>query len=214
MPEPLLPLFPLGVVLFPRTSLPLHIFEERYKSMIGQAADEGTEFGVVWARDRGLMNVGCTAMVRDVVKKYDDGRMDILTVGRRRFELRELDNELAYTRGAVEFFDDEDPLEIVRRDYIERAIRGYYACRALSGGEALPEPDLNDPKLSFQLAQPIGELEFRQMLLMMRSEAERLKRLAEYFPVYISKERRTGYIRAIAPRNGHAKTHSNGDTQE
>ena len=205
MPEPLLPLFPLGVVLFPRTNLPLHIFEDRYKIMIGQAIDDGSEFGVVWARDKGIMNTGCTALVRDVAKKYDDGRMDILTVGRRRFELIELDNELDYTRGLVEYFDDDDPLEIVRREYIERAIRGYYSCRALAGGEDLPEPDLNDPKLSFQLAQAIQEPEFRQIMLMLRSEADRLKRLAEFFPVYLHKEKRAEFIRDIAPRNGYAK---------
>ena len=205
MPEPFLPLFPLGVVLFPRTDLPLHIFEERYKTMIGEAIDAGSEFGVVWARDKGLMNTGCTALVRDVVKRYDDGQMDIVAVGRRRFELIELDNELEYTRGAVLYFDDEDPLEEVRRDTIERAIRGYYACRTVASGQALPEPDLNDPKLSFQLAQAIQEPEFRQILLMLRSEADRLKRLAEFFPVYLNKERRADFIRQIAPRNGYVK---------
>ena len=63
MQEGWLPLFPLEVVLFPRTALPLHIFEERYKEMIGEAIAARSEFGVVLTREKGIVNVGCTATV-------------------------------------------------------------------------------------------------------------------------------------------------------
>ena len=77
----LLPLFPLRVVVFPRTPLPLHIFEERYKEMVGEAIRESSEFGIVLAKDDGIVNAGCTVVVKEVLKTYADGRMDILTRG-------------------------------------------------------------------------------------------------------------------------------------
>ena len=83
----LLPLFPLQVVLLPGSELPLHIFEDRYKEMIGEAIRNRQEFGVVLANGKGIVNTGCTAMVDKVLRQYPDGRMDILTHGRRRFEI-------------------------------------------------------------------------------------------------------------------------------
>src|ERR1700748_153528 len=112
MQEELLPLFPLQVVLFPNTALPLHIFEERYKQMIADVQRGHTEFGVVLAGEKGIVNTGRTATVEKVLKKYPDGRMDLVTRGRRRFEIILLNDEKSYLRGAVEYFDDEatDPL--------------------------------------------------------------------------------------------------------
>src|SRR5262249_605876 len=89
----LLPLFPLEVVLFPRTVLPLHIFEDRYKEMIGDVLREESEFGVVLARENGIVNLGCTAVVSEVIERHPDGRLDILTTGRRRFEVLSLNEE-------------------------------------------------------------------------------------------------------------------------
>jgi Lon protease-like protein len=63
MPSRLIPLFPLQVVVFPRTPLPLHIFEERYKEMIGEAIRDESEFGVVLAKNEGIVNAGCTVVV-------------------------------------------------------------------------------------------------------------------------------------------------------
>ena len=85
MQEELLPLFPLQVVLFPRTALPLHIFEERYKQMIADVQRGHTEFGVVLAGEKGIVNTGCTATVEKVLKKYPDGRMDLITSGPQAF---------------------------------------------------------------------------------------------------------------------------------
>src|SRR5262245_51929210 len=85
--ELLLPLFPLDVVLYPGQPLPLHIFEDRYKEMIGECLDSKSEFGVVRLKDNAIPNVGCTATITNVVKRYDDGRLDIETTGLRRFEV-------------------------------------------------------------------------------------------------------------------------------
>ncbi|MBM3767842.1 MAG: ATP-dependent protease La domain-containing protein, partial [Acidobacteria bacterium] len=148
MPGALLPLFPLGVVLFPRTDLPLHIFEDRYKKMIGELLESTREFGIVLTMEKGIASVGCTARITNVTKTYDDGRMDIETTGYRRFEVEQLDEEEDYLRGRVEFFDDEDGTPPVEAN-AAKAIRGYYATRALPSGKHLPEPRLNDPQLSF-----------------------------------------------------------------
>src|SRR6267378_1672135 len=84
MQAKLLPLFPLQVVVFPRTQLPLHIFEERYKEMVADAIRDSSEFGIVLAKEEGILNAGCTVVVDKVLKSHPDGRMDILTRGIRR----------------------------------------------------------------------------------------------------------------------------------
>ncbi len=204
MPDELLPLFPLQLVLFPRTALPLHIFEERYKQMIADVQRGHTEFGVVLAGEKGIVNTGCTATVEKVLKQYPDGRMDLITLGRRRFEIILLNDEKPYLRGAVEYFDDEssDPLPPEVR---KRVIDSYNDLRALEELEQVHEPELSDPQLSFQLAQVVPDLDFRQILLSTRSEADRMRRLAEFFPHYNSRQRQIQRARAVAPRNGHVK---------
>jgi Lon protease-like protein len=204
MPDDLLPLFPLQVVLFPRTPLPLHIFEERYKQMIADVSRSNSEFGVVLAGEKGIVNTGCTATVEKVLKKYPDGRMDLVSIGRRRFEIIMLNDEKPYLRGAVEFFDDDatDPLPPEVR---ERVLHSYNDVCSVQENEPMHEPELSDPQLSFQLAQVVPDLDFRQMLLATRSEADRMRRLAEFFPNYSSRQRQIRHARAVAPTNGHAK---------
>src|SRR5579884_1206656 len=108
MAQELLPLFPLETVLFPRTPLPLHIFEDRYKEMMNEAIERKTEFGVVQAGEKGIVNTGCTAAIDKVLRRYPDGRLDLLTSGRRRFEILDLDDGRSFLRGAVDFFDDDE----------------------------------------------------------------------------------------------------------
>ena len=204
MPGPLLPLFPLQVVLFPRTFLPLHIFEDRYKEMFGAVRASKSEFGVVQASEKGIVNSGCTATIERVVKEYPDGRIDLLAVGRRRFELIELDDEKSYLRGQVEYFDDDDepsaPDELIRK-----AIAGYEVLKEASDSQVIGEPQTDDPQLSWQLAQLVPDLDFRQMLLGTRSETERLKRFSEFIPGYLVRQKHAARIKELAPRNGHAR---------
>src|SRR5450432_3983381 len=126
MSSRLLPLFPLHVVMFPRTRLPLHIFEDRYKEMVGDAIRDSSEFGIVLAKEDGILNAGCTVTVEKVLEMYPDGRMDILTCGQRRFEIVSLNEEKEYLQGEVEFFDDEDfaPAPVELRD---QALSNYQA---------------------------------------------------------------------------------------
>ena len=203
--DALLPLFPLGVVLFPRTDLPLHIFEERYKEMMTGLLEGTREFGVVLALEKGIASIGCTARIDQVTKTYDDGRMDLQTTGYRRFEIESLNEDAAYLRGVVTYFEDEYDETPAPEPLIQKAIRGYFSIRALESGQNLPEPRLNDSQLSFQLAQAVSDVNVRQTLLMSRSEADRIRRLSEYFPVTAAKERKLEYFRTIIPRNGHVR---------
>ncbi len=203
MQEELLPLFPLKAVLFPRTALPLHIFEERYKQMIAEVLRAKSEFGVVQAGEKGIVNTGCTATIEKVLKEYPDGRLDLFTVGRRRFEIILLNDEKPFLRGAVEFFDD-DASDPIAPDVRKRVMEAYNDIRALEQEEP-QDPELTDPQLSFQLAQLVPDLDFRQTLLSTRSESDRMRRLADFFPAYSSRRRQVRHVRAIAPTNGHAK---------
>ena len=192
-------------MLFPRTGLPLHIFEERYKLMIGDLLAATREFGVVLALENGIASVGCTARIDRVSKAYEDGRMDIEATGYRRFEISELDEERPYLRGHVTFFDDEFDAAPTPDALIHKAIAGYFALRSLPSGSDLPEPHLNDSQLSFQLAQAVTDVHVRQLVLMSRNETERIKRLAEHFPLTAARERRKEHFKTLVPRNGHAR---------
>ena len=204
MQQGLLPLFPLQVVLLPGGELPLHIFEDRYKEMIGEVLRDRQEFGVVLASEKGIVNTGCTATVDRVLRRYPNGRMDIVVRGRRRFEILLLNDERSYLRGSVDFFDDEQsppPAADVRK----KAIDGFNDLQALSSNQPLEGDQSKDPQLSFRLAQPVPDLGLRQSLLSTRSEAERIRQLADFFPSYVIRQRRIQHVKEVAPRNGHAR---------
>ncbi len=202
MQPTLLPLFPLRVVVFPRTPLPLHIFEERYKEMVGEAIRAGSEFGIVLAKEEGIVNAGCTVKVGEVLKKYEDGRMDILTRGSRRFEILGINEEKSYLRGEVEFFDDDDPGP-APADLQEKALVQYRG--VVETGELRDaEPALNDPQLSFQLAQAVQDLDFLSALLRNRSEPQRLKQLTDYLARMAPRLRASSRMRKLALLNGHS----------
>jgi Lon protease-like protein len=193
----LLPLFPLQVVLLPGAELPLHIFEDRYKEMIGEVIRDHLEFGVILANEKGIVNTGCTAMIDKVLREYPDGRMDVLARGRRRFEIMRLNDERPFLRGSVEFFDDEEESPIAP-EVRQRAIDGFNEM----SNESV---DLDMPQLSFRLAQPVSDLGFRQSILTSRSEADRMRQLADFFPVHNLRQKRIQHVKDVAPRNGHGR---------
>ena len=106
--EKTIPLFPLGLVLLPQTPLPLHIFEERYKMMIGECLKQNKQFGIVYYNGTDIQTAGCTAGILKVLKRYDDGRLDILTRGDERFIIQEMVDAKPYLEARVTFFDDEE----------------------------------------------------------------------------------------------------------
>jgi Lon protease-like protein len=202
MQDGLLPLFPLQVVLLPGSQLPLHIFEDRYKEMIGEVLRDKLEFGVVLASEKGIVNTGCTATVDRVLREYPDGRLDILTRGRRRFEVLLLNDERSFLRGAVEFFDDDepDPAEPAGSDLLRNVIAGFTELDSMDPNA----PNTGDPRLSFRLAQEVPDLGFRQTLLTMRSEAERMRRIADFLPGFLERRKRVQHTKNVAGSNGHA----------
>jgi Lon protease-like protein len=201
MPSRLIPLFPLRVVVFPRTPLPLHIFEDRYKEMVGDAIRDNSEFGIVLVKDNGIVSSGCTVMVEKVIETYPDGRMDILTRGKRRFEIVTLNEEKEYLQGEVNFFDDDDfaPAPAELRD---QALSNYQALSSLAVPREHSEPDLEDRQLSFQLAQELPDLDFLNALLRQRSEIGRLKQLNHYLTEYVPRQRTIKRMTELAPTNG------------
>jgi ATP-dependent Lon protease len=182
----LLPLFPLEVVLLPEELLPLHIFEERYKQMIGEclsAKSAGVaqqEFGVVFLKEQETESVGCSARIVNVTRKYSDGRMDILTVGVRRFEIALVNEDRTYLRGEVEYFDDDVGTDTAGDPEAEQAIGLFReAMQRLHQSKEMP---IHLPRpyryLSFRLAAPLPfEPEFKQQLLLIRNEPERLRQV-------------------------------------
>ena len=111
MPERLsrnFPLFPLGIVALPGELVPLHIFEERYKTMMNECLRDDSEFGIVWLSDDGLREIGCACTIERVLERMEDGRMNLLTRGTRPFRVVERQGELAYPAGVVEFLDDRE----------------------------------------------------------------------------------------------------------
>ena len=184
MGEFLLPLFPLNVVLFPGTRLPLHIFEERYKQMVADCLEAQCEFGVVLTQGRSMEQAGCTASISQITRRYEDGRIDIVARGRRRFEILLLDRAKPYLRGATQFFDDEAgpvPLEDSRR----RALELYEQVKEMLPPEAQQpggsSPDRSDEQLSYQIMGCLpADLKFKQALLENRSESDRLTEVISY----------------------------------
>src|SRR3954466_16098871 len=105
------PLFPLGIVLLPSEVVPLHIFEERYKTMLGECMASDGEFGIVWLSDDGLREVGCTARVTQVLAEFDDGRSNVLVTGGRPFRLLRRIDDMAYPAGEIEMLADDPDAE-------------------------------------------------------------------------------------------------------
>jgi Lon protease-like protein len=210
MEELLLPLFPLEIVLLPEEPLPLHIFEERYKQMIGEcleAKDSGTgqqEFGVVLGKDKEICRVGCTARIINVTRKYPDGRLDIFTVGSRRFEILFTNSDRPYLRGGVEYFDDES--DSPADDEAEQAIKLFrLAMQRIHKSSEMP---IHFPKpyrrLSFRMAAPLPlDLDFKQQLLSRRIESERLQEVTQVMERLIA--------RVDLLRKAQAKAGGNGD---
>lgn len=203
MNEGLLPLFPLELVLLPHASVPLHIFEERYKEMIGECLRLETEFGIVLAREKGILRTGCTASITKVLERYEDGRMDILIQGLRRFRIVRVDDRRAFLRAEVEYFDDTESAPagpVLAR----RALAAFIEYSHAAGAEQEP-PAIDEPDLSFRLAQISPDMDFRQFLLDMTSEEERLSRTAGHLEQITARKRLENALRRTARGNGHGR---------
>lgn len=198
----LIALFPLELVLFPGQHLPLHIFEPRYKEMIGECLVQNLSFGVVRAGEDTIADVGCTAGISSLNRRYDDGRMDIEIVGQRRFEVVEVNQERAFLRASVLYQEDESAH--TDSSAVRRVIDLHLEIVNLIGSNeqyASPLPD--NPQLSYELAGSLPlDLDFKQALLRMRSEADRLTALTAFYEEVLPKLKRAAAVRRKAGGNG------------
>jgi Lon protease-like protein len=198
----LLPLFPLDVVLLPGAPIPLHVFEPRYREMIGECLEQKAAFGIVRAKEESIAEIGCTAEILQVTKRYEDGRLDILCEGRRRFEVTRLNEERAFLQAEVAYFDDEPGSAAA--DQVDEAL-GLYRDLVSLVADQVSEPEATTPQLSFQLAAPMPlDLDFKQTLLGMRSERERVAAVVAYFRALLPRVRRAVKAQRKAGGNGHA----------
>ena len=197
-----IPLFPLDVVLFPEAPLPLHIFENRYKEMIGLCLQQQSSFGVVRAQRDGFAVIGCTARIVHVAHRYNDGRMDILCQGDRRFEIETLDNSRPFLEAQVDFFDDEG--EQASRNLRQECLALHLETLELAGLETSDVPRTLDGPISFFLASSLpADLGFKQQLLNSRSDSERTEHLREFYEAILPKLRTGAAARKTAAHNGH-----------
>ncbi|HMK28128.1 MAG TPA: LON peptidase substrate-binding domain-containing protein [Terriglobales bacterium] len=198
----LLPLFPLDVVMLPGAPLPLHVFEPRYKEMIGEALAASKPFGLVRAKENTIAELGCSAEIIEVTKKYDDGRMDIVAEGRQRFEIVQVNEERTFLQAEVRYFDD-DPGSTPPSD-VEKLLKLHQELLGLAGAESAETPEADDPQISFHIAGVLPlDLDFKQTLLGMRSEPQRVTALIEYYTALVPQVRRTLKVREKARGNGH-----------
>lgn len=173
------PLFPLGIVALPSEMVPLHIFEERYKTMMSRCLDEDSEFGVVWLSDDGLRPVGCACEIAEVLERAQDGRMNVLTRGTRPFRVLERQEELAYPAGEVEFLEDKaEELDPVVRD----TACEFYAELVEQATDERPDDDQLAAMGAYEMAATVDfGTDAKQGLLDLRSENARLRLITRLF---------------------------------
>ena len=164
-------LFPLGIVLLPTERLPLHIFEERYKELVGECLEHEAEFGLVYADDDGLRDVGTRAHVVEVLTRFEDGRLNILVEGGERFRLTELTDGRSFNTGLVAPIEDaDDPAETAA---VDEALRLFEQLREVTESE-VDAPDRGDSQLSFALAGKV-ELPSDEKLALLAETSERVR---------------------------------------
>jgi ATP-dependent Lon protease len=198
-----IPLFPLDTVLLPGMQMPLHIFEPRYKLMIGRCLNQRIEFGIILAASKAIATLGCTAEILRRTKDYPDGRMDILTEGRAVFRLSELIDEQEYYEALVEYVDDPPPAAEWEPDTQLRET--FKRCHLLLFGRPWTDPTPQQlATLSYRMAGMLPmETEKRQALLEMRSEEDRRRLISHWMVEFLNKLVERERARKRAGGNGH-----------
>lgn len=197
-----LPLFPLGLVCFPDERLPLHIFEPRYREMVGRCMQENEPFGIVKAEDDKLSRVGCLVRVEEVVEQHPDGAFDIIVRGVRRFEIAHVHTERAYLTGDGALLDDADaaPDSSLRA----RVIAQHMRLLELAGRPLRPALYEGRSDLSYLLAHNAGlSLDQQQELLEMTSPNQRLAFLSQHLEAFIPRVEEAETLRRKIGSNGH-----------
>ena len=204
--ETIIPLFPLGLVLLPQMPLPLHIFEERYKLMIAECLQNNTGFGIVFLDGSDIQSMGCTARILKVLKRYDDGRLDILTQGKERFVVKDMYDRKPYLEGRVTYFDDEPEEDTDACQKLARS--GMALLKQFSTFTEMQEAygfteKLDSKSISFVIAGFEGfSNEEKQRFLEMSSTYDRLRKSVASLEKIIERTKITTEIRKIIGGNG------------
>ena len=171
-------LFPLPLVLVPTERVPLHIFEPRYRELIGECIEREDEFGIVLARpEGGAHTVGTRATVVEVLRRLPDGRMHIWVEGGQRFRVLELHEDRSFLQATAEpLTDDDDQPEAFD---VERVL-DLFARLQKTVGSSVEPPAPDSPLLDFEVISRVDFAnEAKQELLELTSRSRRFERLVE-----------------------------------
>ncbi len=179
------PLFPLGIVALPHELIPLHIFEQRYKTMMNECIHDEREFGILWLADDGLREIGCACEISEVLERMEDGRMNLVSRGTRPFRVLERQAHLAYPAGVIQFLEDRD--EDIDQD-VARAAHEAYGDLVRHATDRDPAADELAAMSAYAMAATVDfGLDAKQGLLDLRSENARLRLVTRLFRAAIKR---------------------------
>jgi Lon protease-like protein len=194
------PLFPLGIVALPGELIPLHIFEERYKTMISECLEGEREFGIVWLSDDGLREVGCACQIDRVLDRMEDGQINLVVRGTRPFRVLERQGHLPYPAGVIEFVEDR---EDTPDPDLAKTAHEAYAELVKRATDSEPEPDELAGMGAYAMAATVDfGLDAKQGLLDMRSENARLRLVTRLFRAAIKRLELVDRVQERAQSNG------------
>ena len=194
-------LFPLELVLMPGERVPLHIFEDRYRDLIGECIAEDSEFGLILETEDGLRDVGTKTAIVELIDTFDDGRMNVLVEGRERFRVVELTEGRPFLTAEIEELEDDG--ELPEADEVDHAVDVFRRLVAVAEADEIDEPEAESTALSFELASRVDfGHDLKQELLELRSERVRLKRLSELLEEAVEALAREREVRQRASGNG------------
>jgi Lon protease-like protein len=199
------PLFPLGIVALPEEVIPLHIFEERYKTMMNDCIDEAREFGIVWLSDDGLREIGCACRIEQVLERLEDGRMNLLARGTRPIRVLERQGHLAYPAGVIEFVEDRD--DALDPELLRGAREAYAELVKRATDREPTAEELADVSAYGMAATVDFGLDAKQGLLDLRSENARLRLVARLFRAAMKRLDFVDRAQERARSNGKVRLH-------
>jgi Lon protease-like protein len=194
------PLFPLGLVALPGELIPLHIFEERFKTMMNECLAGEREFGIVWLSDDGLRTIGCAARIEQVLERMEDGRMNLVARGTRPFRVVERQGHLAYPAGVIEFVADRG--EDLDAALMESAHEAYGELVKRATDREPDGSELSEMGAYAMAATVDFGLDAKQGLLDLRSENARLRLVTRLFRAALKRLDFVDRAQARARSNG------------
>lgn len=199
-----MPIFPLGLVLYPEEELPLHIFEPRYRDLIVDCMQTDSPFGVVLYQEGSMSEIGCTAHIDTIVTDYDDGRKDILVTGEHRMHVLHVYQEKSYLTADIEILEDDG--QVIDTNVRERVIAQHIKLLELAGRTPALTTYQDRHFLSFFIAHNSGlSLEQKQTVLEMEGETDRLDFLVSHLEQFIPMVEEVEALRMKVRSNGHFK---------